>query len=140
MVLSQVTPSETLQVQHLRMIYKKINLYISLKKKKIYISNHTIINVEVGYCTNCLNVRCVRDAVSNMRFFFSNMRFWFFFKQAIFGFLQHATFPFWQGWFLEEPWQGHGPGKFFGRSANFPHFDRNSLYILCLARVCPGFF
>ncbi|MFS8013242.1 putative RNA helicase [Helianthus anomalus] len=37
-------------------------------------------------------------------------------------------------------WQGHGPGKFFGRSANFPHFDRNFLYILCLARACPGFF
>ncbi|KAJ0956525.1 hypothetical protein HanPSC8_Chr01g0015831 [Helianthus annuus] len=30
-----------------------------------------------------------------------------------------------QGRFLEEPWQGHGSGKFFGRSANFPHFDRN---------------
>ncbi|MFS7940859.1 hypothetical protein Hanom_Chr05g00469251 [Helianthus anomalus] len=26
-------------------------------------------------------------------------------------------------------WQGHGPGKFFGRSANFPHFDRIFLYI-----------
>ncbi|MFS7945082.1 hypothetical protein Hanom_Chr06g00519801 [Helianthus anomalus] len=29
-----------------------------------------------------------------------------------------------QGRFLEGPWQGHGPGKFFCRSANFPHFDR----------------
>ncbi|MFS7975791.1 hypothetical protein Hanom_Chr10g00884841 [Helianthus anomalus] len=37
-------------------------------------------------------------------------------------------------------WQGHGPSKFFGRSANFPHFDRNFLYILCLARAFPGFF
>ncbi|KAJ0548298.1 hypothetical protein HanIR_Chr08g0382151 [Helianthus annuus] len=37
-------------------------------------------------------------------------------------------------------WQGHGPGKFFGRSVNFPHFDQNFLYILCLARACPGFF
>ncbi|KAJ0535223.1 hypothetical protein HanIR_Chr09g0428361 [Helianthus annuus] len=40
-----------------------------------------------------------------------------------------------QGRFLEEPWQDHGPGKLFGRSANFPHFDRNFLYILCLARA-----
>ncbi|KAJ0556880.1 hypothetical protein HanIR_Chr07g0318801 [Helianthus annuus] len=37
-------------------------------------------------------------------------------------------------------WQGHGPGKFFGRNANFPHFDRNFLHILCLARACPNFF
>ncbi|MFS7941099.1 hypothetical protein Hanom_Chr05g00472151 [Helianthus anomalus] len=44
-----------------------------------------------------------------------------------------------QGRFLEGPWQGHGPGKFFGRSANFPHFNRKFLYILCLARACPGF-
>ncbi|MFS7985409.1 hypothetical protein Hanom_Chr11g00998031 [Helianthus anomalus] len=40
-----------------------------------------------------------------------------------------------QGRFLEGPWQGHDPGKFFRRSANFPHFDRNFLYILCLARA-----
>ncbi|KAJ0683342.1 hypothetical protein HanPI659440_Chr16g0657291 [Helianthus annuus] len=45
-----------------------------------------------------------------------------------------------QGRFLIEPWQGHGPGKFFGRSVNFPHFDRNFLCILYLARACPGFF
>ncbi|MFS7957427.1 hypothetical protein Hanom_Chr07g00666261 [Helianthus anomalus] len=45
-----------------------------------------------------------------------------------------------QGRFLEGLWQGHSPGKFFSRSANFPHFDRNFLYILCLARVCPDFF
>ncbi|MFS7914391.1 hypothetical protein Hanom_Chr02g00152801 [Helianthus anomalus] len=37
------------------------------------------------------------------------------------------------GRILMEPWQGHGPGKFFGRSANFPHFDRNFVYILCSA-------
>ncbi|KAF5812140.1 putative DNA recombination and repair protein RecA [Helianthus annuus] len=35
-------------------------------------------------------------------------------------------------------WQGHGPDK--SRSANFSHFDRYFLYILCLARACPGFF
>ncbi|MFS7913517.1 putative plus-end-directed kinesin ATPase [Helianthus anomalus] len=34
------------------------------------------------------------------------------------------------GRILEELWQGHGPDKFFGRSANFSHFDRNFLYIL----------
>ncbi|KAJ0736321.1 hypothetical protein HanPI659440_Chr11g0442131 [Helianthus annuus] len=45
-----------------------------------------------------------------------------------------------QGRFLVRLWQGHGPGKFFGHSVNFPHFDRNFLYILCLARACPGFF
>ncbi|MFS8000592.1 hypothetical protein Hanom_Chr12g01180211 [Helianthus anomalus] len=44
------------------------------------------------------------------------------------------------GRILEELWQGHGPGKFFGCSVNFPHFDRNFLHILCLARACPGFF
>ncbi|KAJ0925530.1 hypothetical protein HanRHA438_Chr04g0160731 [Helianthus annuus] len=38
-----------------------------------------------------------------------------------------------QGRILVDPWQGHGPGKFFGRSANFPHFDRNFVYILCSA-------
>ncbi|MFS7929885.1 putative transcription factor Nin-like family [Helianthus anomalus] len=32
-----------------------------------------------------------------------------------------------------KPWQGNSPGKFFGRSANFPHFDRNFVYILCSA-------
>ncbi|MFS8011758.1 hypothetical protein Hanom_Chr14g01312861 [Helianthus anomalus] len=37
------------------------------------------------------------------------------------------------GRILVEPWQGHGPGKFFVRSANFPHFDRNFVYILCSA-------
>ncbi|KAM0012188.1 hypothetical protein Hdeb2414_s0055g00756441 [Helianthus debilis subsp. tardiflorus] len=42
--------------------------------------------------------------------------------------------------FLEGLWQGHGPGKFFGRSANFLHFDQNFLYTLCLARACPVFF
>ncbi|MFS7963644.1 hypothetical protein Hanom_Chr08g00740781 [Helianthus anomalus] len=41
---------------------------------------------------------------------------------------------------LEGMWQVHGPGKFFGRSANFRHFNRKFLYILCLARACPGFF
>ncbi|MFS7990890.1 hypothetical protein Hanom_Chr11g01064271 [Helianthus anomalus] len=40
-----------------------------------------------------------------------------------------------QGRFLEGHWQGHGLGKFFGRSANFPHFDRNFLYILFFARA-----
>ncbi|MFS7956048.1 hypothetical protein Hanom_Chr07g00649961 [Helianthus anomalus] len=45
-----------------------------------------------------------------------------------------------QGRFLEGLWQGHDPDNFFGRSSNFPHFDRNFLYILCLARACPGFF
>ncbi|MFS8031864.1 putative trans-zeatin O-beta-D-glucosyltransferase [Helianthus anomalus] len=45
-----------------------------------------------------------------------------------------------QGRFLEGHWQGHGQGKFFGRSANFPRFDRKFLYILCLAWACPGFF
>ncbi|MFS8007259.1 hypothetical protein Hanom_Chr14g01258921 [Helianthus anomalus] len=40
-----------------------------------------------------------------------------------------------QGRILEEPWQGHGPGNFFGRSANFPHFNRNFVYILCSARA-----
>ncbi|MFS7903319.1 hypothetical protein Hanom_Chr01g00022681 [Helianthus anomalus] len=44
------------------------------------------------------------------------------------------------GRILEEFWQDHGPDKVFGCSANFPHFDRNFLYILCLARACPGFF
>ncbi|MFS7889001.1 hypothetical protein Hanom_Chr00s000003g01601621 [Helianthus anomalus] len=32
--------------------------------------------------------------------------------------------------------QGHGPGKFFGRNANFPHFDRN-FYIYYIR---PGHF
>ncbi|MFS7985145.1 hypothetical protein Hanom_Chr11g00995071 [Helianthus anomalus] len=45
-----------------------------------------------------------------------------------------------QGRFLEGLWQGHGPGKFYGRSANFSHFDRNFLYILVLARACLGLF
>ncbi|MFS7971367.1 hypothetical protein Hanom_Chr09g00831891 [Helianthus anomalus] len=44
------------------------------------------------------------------------------------------------GRFLIEVWQGHGPGKFSGRSAKFSHFDRKFSYILCLARACPGFF
>ncbi|KAJ0794848.1 hypothetical protein HanPI659440_Chr04g0143721 [Helianthus annuus] len=45
-----------------------------------------------------------------------------------------------QGRFLEGHCQGYDPGKFFGRSANFPYFDRNFLCILCLAWACLGFF
>ncbi|MFS7909095.1 hypothetical protein Hanom_Chr01g00090741 [Helianthus anomalus] len=40
---------------------------------------------------------------------------------------------FTHGRILVELWQGYGPGKFFGRSVNFLHFDRNFVYILCSA-------
>ncbi|MFS8024529.1 hypothetical protein Hanom_Chr16g01464331 [Helianthus anomalus] len=43
-----------------------------------------------------------------------------------------------QGRFLIEVWQGHGPDKFFGRSANFPHFDPNFLEVI--ARIVPVVF
>ncbi|MFS7889374.1 hypothetical protein Hanom_Chr00s000004g01606241 [Helianthus anomalus] len=35
---------------------------------------------------------------------------------------------------VARPRPGH-PDKFFGRSANFSHFDRNFVYILCSARA-----
>ncbi|MFS8028659.1 hypothetical protein Hanom_Chr16g01513041 [Helianthus anomalus] len=40
------------------------------------IYTYIYIEREAGYCTNFLNVRCVRDAVSTCNFFL-NMRFWF---------------------------------------------------------------
>ncbi|MFS7902543.1 hypothetical protein Hanom_Chr01g00012511 [Helianthus anomalus] len=40
------------------------------------------------------------------------------------------------GRILEELWQGHGPGKFFGRSANF----RISIEIFYIYYVWPGLF
>ncbi|MFS7936874.1 hypothetical protein Hanom_Chr05g00420911 [Helianthus anomalus] len=41
---------------------------------------------------------------------------------------------------MGELWQGHGPGKFFGRSANFPHFDRIFFINTMFGPGLPGLF
>ncbi|MFS7929654.1 hypothetical protein Hanom_Chr04g00335101 [Helianthus anomalus] len=80
--------------------------------------------------------------------------YWYFYCRA-YGWVGYRVFPgtggglvllllysVWssQGRFLIELWQGHGPGKFLGRSANFSHFDRNFLYILVSVSFGPGTF
>ncbi|MFS8017789.1 hypothetical protein Hanom_Chr15g01384561 [Helianthus anomalus] len=45
-----------------------------------------------------------------------------------------------QGRFLEGLWQGHGPGKFFGRSANFSVFRSKFFIYTMFGPGLPGLF